>query len=100
MKAQAKRFTAIVTLISKHYDRRARTWRLDLSINSSSGLPYGVKSLHIDRKNARHIKNDVLYKARGLYWPTGDCMVEWLDDLANLLAIKKYCLREKHLTED
>ena len=92
---EAKEFTAIVKLISKQYNRRARAWELELSVESSSGLPYRVKTLHCTRKNAKYVAPEKFYKAWGWRWPTGDCAIDWLEDLNSLLENKKWCLKEK-----
>lgn len=95
MNKEAKEFTAIVKLINKQYNRRARVWELELSVESASGLPYDVKTLHYTRDNANYVVPDKLYKAWGWRWPTGECAIDWLEDLNGLLANKKRCLKEK-----
>lgn len=95
MNKDAKEFTAIVKLINKQYNRRSRAWELELSVESSSGLPYAVKTLHCTRENANYVVPDKLYKAWGWRWPTGECAIDWLEDLNGLLANKKWCLKEK-----
>ena len=95
MSKEAKEFTAIVKLINKQYNRRYHTWVLELSVESASGLPYRVKTLHCTRKNAKYVAQEKLYKAWGWYWPTGDCSIDWLEDLNGLLSNKKLCLKEK-----
>lgn len=92
---EAKEFTAIVKLISKQYNRRYRTWDLELSVESASGLPYAVKTLHCTRKNAKYVVPDKLYKVWGWRWQTGECAIEWIEDLNGFLANKKWCLKEK-----
>lgn len=95
MNKDAKEFTAIVKLINKQYNRRSRAWELELSVESSSGLPYEVKTLHCTRKNAKWVVPEKLYKACGWRWPTGECAIKELEDFNSLMRIRKWCLKEK-----
>ena len=94
MTRKSQYFTALVT-VDKTYDRHARTWRLTLHVQSASGLPYAVRELRTQRKNARYVKPGVTYKAYGYYsrMDEGWCSLDWLEDFAGLMAIKKHCMK-------
>jgi hypothetical protein len=97
---EAKEFTAIVKLINKQYNRRARAWDIELSVESASGLPYALKTLHCTRDNAKYIVPDKLYKLWGWRWSTGECAIEWLENFSSIMQVIKKYLKEKFIKQE